>query len=531
MATTKYKEVISATEGRLLLSSNKPTKADGEARDYFQCRPQATHSVTVRASNVAFPDTFKQRGPPNTPIARIKDESLSYPSRTSKDQGPPQSQKQWSHLSSGSSSAQGESIAISIELAQPTLYVEGYDLQHSTAHNSTVLRGFVKLQVFRTVTLRRLSLELSGITQTLWPESWRLRHLKKVYDEKFFSHKWDFLDESTSGLKSTVHAGDIQVDPLSVDSPDLDLPPAFSSLAIPSNNIDAAHDAGTFKAGVYTFNFELPLESSLPETIRLPLGSVSYMLTTTAAEAARHPIYATSSRPLQVVRAPCACSLEWTEPLLVHGSQHGLHYKFVLHGQSFPVGSRAPLSILILPELDRNWHRITVSLVEDVQYRTRDGLAQREQSHRNALLLDKRPDDSDNDDSSTLSLQRSISTVGEAIACSLAGATYVEKSEPWQGSRKRSEEGYDLNEEGIVDEKVILKLPTCSFIHADTAYSCIYVRHWLVVSLHPYLVLSDKYSLVPADQYQCICTVAAKPKTTFRDPDQHANPDSDMQIG
>lgn len=136
--------------------------------------------------------------------------------------------------------------------------------------------------------------------------------------------------------------------------------------------------------------------------------------------------------------------------------------------------------MLVLPELDRNWHRIKVSLVEDVRYRTRDGLAQREQSQSKAVLMDRRAEEEEEEG---LGLRRSVSTVGESMAFSLAGNTHVEKSKPWQGSRELpSTSPGDFNESQILDDKVHLQLPPCSVIHADTAYSSLYVRHWLVVS-------------------------------------------------
>ena len=86
--------------------------------------------------------------------------------------------------------------------------------------------------------------------------------------------------------------------------------------------------------------------------------------------------------------------------------------------------------MLVLPELDRNWHRIKVSLVEDVRYRTRDGLAQREQSQSKAVLMDRRAEEEEEEG---LGLRRSVSTVGESMAFSLAGNTHVEEKQAMAG--------------------------------------------------------------------------------------------------
>ena len=463
----RYKEVISATEGRLLISANSKRTAEANSEAYFQGRPQATHSVSVRASNVAFPDALKL--------------SKKDTARSSSNQYRPREQQSAATVRQQPlSSARNEAVAIRIELAQPNLYVEGYDLQHSVEHSSTVLRGFVQLQVYRPVALSSLLLEFNGTTETSWPESWRVRHLKKVYSEPSFSHKWSLLKQSctSTDMDNSHHPHSVQTDALL---------PSYEPLlqwpgGRPHQDPEDGHEEApsTFAAGTYSFNFELPLDSSIPETIGLPMGRSHYTLIATAGLSSRSWPSISCSSPVTIIRTPCACSLEWTEPLIVHGAQNGLQYKFVLHGQSFRIGSRAPLSMLVLPELDRNWHRIKVSLVEDVRYRTRDGLAQREQSQSKAVLMDRRAEEEEEDG---LGLRRSISTVGESMAYSLAGNTNVEKSEPWQGAREPpSTSSGEFNESQILDDKVNLQLPPCSVIHADTAYSSLYVRHWLVVS-------------------------------------------------
>ena len=430
-----YKEVTSAIEGRLSLRSGKASKREVSDEDYFQSRVDRPPTVNSWLSGKAISDF--SLGKSN----EAKDQLLGA-SASSKAPRPERERKSKKALSStrtpgdANSASTTEAVSLTIELAQPNLYLEGFTYQHCTEHRSAVLRGVLHLKVRRKATLRELSLRFDGTSETVWPESWRLRHLKKHLRETIINHEWNFLEtdvEATNGKKATGQS---------------------------------------FEPGTYDYPFELPLDSSLPESIELPMGAVYYSLTATALQTGHVIQTGPQAQRVNLIRIPCTCSLEMIEPCGATGLQHGLRYSFMLHGQSFPVGGQVPLGIRLVPAPECSWQRITITIEEDTRYRTRDGLAQREQSRCKAILLDKR---TKQDDLAQRAFRR-ISAAGERMSTTYAGSATIEK--PRRGSHN-SQESLDAM---CLQEKVVLQLPSCSKLQADTAYSCIYVRHTLVVS-------------------------------------------------
>ena len=432
-----YKQVTSSLEGRLLLLSGKARRPSENFEDFFQPRPETQAIVnswlSLKANSLAGlsnsssgPEkTVDEKGPQNS--------SLSGTSRRL-EKGV---DRMTAPEARQTTSANQKAFKLTIELAEPVLHLEGFDASHSRAHRSTVLRGLLRLDVQQKTTLKGLSLGFRGTSKTEWPESWRLRKLKKVCEETILTHSWDFVGDKK----------------------------------IPVNKKAVKEKA--FDPGVYTMNFELPLESSLPETIDLPLGAVSYTLAATATSEVGSNS-ATCTQEVTLIRIPCACSLELVEPYGVHGSQHGLRYSFGLFSKSVAIGGRVPLSMRLASIPEVSWERITISIIEDVQYGTRDGIAQREQSRTKGVILEKRATIAQ--DPITQRTVRRISTTGEKLRHAHAAAVDIEKP-PRRGSTASSEPEVNLL------EKVMLNIPTCSVLQADTAYSCIYVRHHLVITI------------------------------------------------
>lgn len=436
-----YKEVTSAIEGRLFLSTRKSHQAEVGDAAYFQTRPQALPTAESWLSPFASPISLPSKGKPDR--AKNERELLSATRKDAHHARFRDSGKALPRINAqeadGITSIGSDAFTIAFDLAEPELYLEGFDFPHNSEHRSAVLRGVMRLRVMRKMTLGRLSLEFQGVSQTNWPESWRVRRLKKVYEEDIIRHSWDFL-------KCDIAMATIQ-----------------------------SRASQVFNPGTYSYNFELPLASSLPESVDLPLGKASYTLTATAAESGRSANSATFEQPVLLVRIPCLCSLELTEPYEVHGTLHGLMYSFSLAAKSCPVGGQLPLRIKIKSPMDRSWQQITVSIVEDVRYQTRDSLAHREQSRCRAILYTKRA----KRDPLHQRAFRRISAAGEKMASSYASATLVEKELP---RRSGSISHVENSENVYLDSSAVLRLPSCSRIQADTAYRCLYVRHYLLVS-------------------------------------------------
>ncbi|KIW25889.1 uncharacterized protein PV07_09025 [Cladophialophora immunda] len=443
-----YKEITSAIEGRLFLSTQKVHAAQEGNEAYFQSRPVSLPTADSWLSPFANPISFS---------AKTKSNDTKTEGKVGGGGGARESSRRVHLKSSGKSlpknheqnvehieSARNDAFSVAFDLAEPVLYLQGFDFPHNLEHTSAVLRGVVRLKVVRETTLGRLSLVFQGVSQTIWPESWRVRHLKKVYDESIVKHAWDFLDKD--------------------------------------NN--SQHPGRTFNPGVYSYNFELPLASSFPETIELPMGKVFYNLTVTAAESGRSSNSATFKQPVLLVRIPCVCSLEMTEPYEVHGILQGLGYSFSLAAKSCPVGGQLPFKMKISTQTDRFWQQITVSMVEEVQYQTRDALAHREQSRSKAVLHTKRV----KRDPLHQRAFRRISAVGENMAVSYASGTVIEK-EVRRSSRSMSV--HEESESNYLNETAVLQMPSCSRIQADTAYRCLYVRHYLLITISAFVEVTE----------------------------------------
>jgi len=444
-----YKEVTSAVEGRLFLSTQKHHEADKNNEVYFQSRPQTLPTADSWLS--PFASRIDTSGKSKSSSLKDGDQNLGDAKTSSHRSSPrsagkglPKIKDQGAHQTATHTDA----FTVTVELAEPILYLEGFDFPHNSAHRSAVLRGTMYLNVLRPTTLSHLALSFLGSHETIWPEAWRVRRLKKLSREEVVHHLWNFLDDDKS--VSDSRATSVQ----------------------------------KFVPGQYSWNFELPLASSLPETIDLPLGKVSYILRASATEAGQSSNAATFLQKITLLRIPCVCSLELTEPYEVRGLLQGLRYTFSLAAKSCRVGGQLPLTIKLSSPTDRSWQSINVSVVEDIQYRTRDGQAHREQSRVKAVLYTKRA----KRDPLHQRAFRRISAAGEKMAPSYASGVVIEKHQP-----RRSGSVSHLEDAGMdnLHEKAILSLPSCSTIEADTAYKCLYVRHHLLITIAAYVEVNE----------------------------------------
>jgi len=76
----------------------------------------------------------------------------------------------------------------------------------------------------------------------------------------------------------------------------------------------------TFCPGEYMYNFELPLDSHLPETIDVDLGSVKYELEATVERAGAFRTNLVGTKEVTLIRAPSEGSLEQVEPIAISRS-------------------------------------------------------------------------------------------------------------------------------------------------------------------------------------------------------------------
>lgn len=66
--------------------------------------------------------------------------------------------------------ASGNGVSISIMLAEPALYLQGFDQADTGTRATAMLRGTFHLKVIKSAKIKSVSLNFRGLAQTEWPE-------------------------------------------------------------------------------------------------------------------------------------------------------------------------------------------------------------------------------------------------------------------------------------------------------------------------------------------------------------------------
>ena len=155
----------------------------------------------------------------------------------------------------------------------------------------------------------------------------------------------------------------------------------------------AAKGYRTFLPGDYIYNFELPLDSRLPETIDVELGSVKYELEAVIERAGAFRANLAGTKEVTLIRAPAEGSLEQVEPIAISRNwEDQLHYDIVISGKSFPLGTQVPIAFKLTPLAKVQCHRIKVLVTENIEYFCSNKRVHRMEPTRKVQLFEKRAD-------------------------------------------------------------------------------------------------------------------------------------------
>lgn len=244
----------------------------------------------------------------------------------------------------------------------------------------------------------------------------------------------------------------------------------------------------TFNAGEYMYNFELPLDSHLPETIDVDLGSVKYELEATVERAGAFRTNLIGTKEVTLIRAPSEGSLEQVEPIAISRSwEDQLHYDIVISGKSFPLGAQVPIAFKLTPLAKVQCHRIKVFVTENVEYFCNNKRVHRMEPIRKVQLFEKR---ADSPPTSTFpgSTMRIVSGGGVSYD-QRAAASRGEDVQVADPTNLLGDLGGDANI-GPTEMEFNVQLPSChnmrekdkqSRLHFDTTYQNIQVHHWIKV--------------------------------------------------
>jgi arrestin-related trafficking adapter 3/6 len=419
--------------------------------------------------------------------------------------------------------ASGNGLSISISLAEPVLYLQGFDQNDSSSGTTTMLRGSLHLHVTKQTKLKSISLNFKGRSETDWPEGIPPRRTEFRDTEIIMNHTWPFFNAQFPQAEHSYCADIVRLakgplvstKELGVTSSSFDL---FQRSASPRPNMNsreakrlslqlnqsrsfgkgesinggstvASKGFKVFHPGNYVYNFELPVDSRLPESINVELGNVKYELEALVERAGAFRANLVGTKELTMIRAPAEGSLEQIEPIAISRNwEDQLHYDIVISGKSFPLGASVPIAFKLTPLAKVQCHRIKVFVTENIQYFTTNKRVHRLEPTRKVQLFEKRAD-----------APSTSAYPGSSIRVTAGGGiAWDDREAAARGEENVSSDptnllgnlDHDTASIGPTEMEFSVQLPSChqmrdrarnEKIHFDTTYQNIQVNHWIKV--------------------------------------------------
>lgn len=244
----------------------------------------------------------------------------------------------------------------------------------------------------------------------------------------------------------------------------------------------------TFHPGDYVYNFELPIDSHLPETIDVELGCVKYELEAIVERAGAFRANLIGAKEVTLIRTPSEGSLEQVEPIAISRNwEDQLHYDIVISGKSFPLGAQVPIAFKLTPLAKVQCHRIKVFLTENIEYFCHQKRVHRMEPTRKIQLFEKRADSAP---TTTYpgSTMRIIS--GGGVPYDYRAAASRGEDVPLQDPTNLLGNLDGGSNIGPTEMEFSVQLPRChnmrdkdkmQRLHFDTTYANIQVHHWIKV--------------------------------------------------
>ena len=84
--------------------------------------------------------------------------------------------------------ASGNGVAMSIALAEPVLFLQGFDQSDVGSRTTTMLRGSLHLRVSKSAKVKAVTLNFRGRAETEWPEG--MRRFRQSLDFRWRYHNY-----------------------------------------------------------------------------------------------------------------------------------------------------------------------------------------------------------------------------------------------------------------------------------------------------------------------------------------------------
>jgi hypothetical protein len=389
------------------------------------------------------------------------------------------------------------SLQIYLQLAENTLFVQGFDSNEYKSRPPTLLRGALVVRVLKTAKLKTITLSLKGVARTEWPEGIPPKRQDTLEENDLINHTWPFFSNShTPGadlIQPLQNDSDdviaLNLDAMSIRSSSNGPGPSalsvFKRVTSPSPNRARStsiplfstfssdhHDTNeifTFSPGDYIYNFEHPIPASTPETIDATFGSVSYELQVLIERYGAFKSNISTSLPINIVRAPSEESVEDSEPIAINKDwEDQLHYEIVVASKSIILNAYIPIALKLIPLDKIKLHRIKIYLTESMEYYCKNKKVHRMEPTKKHLLLEHKappPPDLPSDADSKKKKMGNLLT----------------------------SDGYDITaKEFEFQVYVPEKLNNRASLHPNTSYANIKVHHWIKICLRLSRVIDGK---------------------------------------
>lgn len=343
-----------------------------------------------------------------------------------------------------------------------------------------MLRGTLHMHVAKPTKIKAVNLTFSGRGRTEWPEGIPPTKDEYFEEKELISHLWPFFnahfatDSAPFGTDRTSRAeamlpGAVQA----ARERERDRSSSIGRRSLSSTGRRSASnsresldekDRGAlqgaakgyriFAPGDYTYNFELPINASLPESIESSRGSVRYELEASVERPGAFKSKLVGKKSVTLIRSPAEASLEVGDPIVVSRNwEDQLHYDIVIGGKAFPIGSVVPVAFKLTPLAKVRCHRIRIMITENTEYFARHKKIHGIESVRKFLLYEHQPDGGAN----------------ENILGDLDDGTETA---------------------GPIELEFNAKIPGCNSmakeslrLHPDTTYPNIKIHHWIKIVL------------------------------------------------
>ncbi|KAF2468949.1 uncharacterized protein BDR25DRAFT_372836 [Lindgomyces ingoldianus] len=413
--------------------------------------------------------------------------------------------------------ASGNGINVGISLTEPVLFLQGFEHTETSDRSTAMLRGRLHLRVTKPSKVKAITLKFRGKATTKWPEGIPPKKVDFEETDTIMSHTWPFFNAQfptaeagpgadhvelykSTAMNVTGQGGlfgkspnNSSINLSTKESKRLSLQVSqsrsFGRGESATNGPSVAQKGyRTFNPGDYMYNFELPLDSHLPETIDVELGSVKYELEAIVERAGAFRANLVGTKEVTLIRAPAEGSLEQVEPIAISRSwEDQLHYDIVISGKSFPLGAQVPIAFKLTPLAKVQCHRIKVFVTENIEYFCANKRVHRMEPVRKVQLFEKR---ADGPPTSTFpgSSMRIVSGGGvpydQRVAAARGQDVQVQDPTNLLG---------DLSGEvniGPTEMEFNVQLPSChnmkdkdksARLHFDTTYQNIQVHHWIKI--------------------------------------------------